>query len=987
MKYEVARKQFSDVVLMLKQQFPDVELTGECSAVLVSAKHKNVAGVCGLDFYVPVMDKLVVLFESVEALRDIMNEGCSILVKWCAECEKIEVYKSCGGKTEKVEIEGSVAAEIIDMIKAAHSWGGKINENGELIADLTSPIPGPHYYTNLLIGNRIGFEKPLQSTPKSVVDRLGRGSFRSHADTQVLATRWDYLPTENGFPANRQFYLIENGKVIFYSANPSDKSVVDGKCIHSQNNTVITYTLDCGLEIKRTIFILPQVKGLPIASEAQIIEVTNTTDTDRDIKLVYTGMFGTSSTDALKGDVIYTTVIMESNVLYNDNDDIIGVSYHYNPEWEQGNVRFHTMVMHDGDKTYYPDEYCFNYTDFIGEGTLEYPTGAAHLNNRHNRKGPGFFAVGADMHIKAGATVQSDNITSLTSDVVNPDYVPVETFKAEAEATAKYFEDKNALPKLLERVKSFSEKYTSFLSIEDEDKNFETYVNKSLPFQVYYQTFVSRSFDQTQKGYREIGFREIQDIYASMYYWVGMGEKEVVKSFLCEWAANVFEFGFANHNYYWKGKEPGLCSDDQLWLVQALERYVSLTKDYDFLNTEVPMADGGKRKLIDTVKALIIYSSKISVGKHGLPAIDSADWNDCLHVDNDCIDGHEKQRRYEEQIAKGGKFGDRFESEYSESVMNGFLLKVAVDAAARFYKELGDSENEKYMEDLSKNLYDNLQKNCWKGDFFARVLFNRSELPNIKYLGAGGDGFSIEEGKPGAYYLNSFGWSILAGVATDEQIEIMLDSADKYLKTPYGYRLCTGANYGLVADRVAVALYFIGDRENGGIFKHANMMFAGALVKAANEVKDKKLAKRITDTVYWLISVIAPYVTMDSPFTTCGNPRFCTQYNNSDTGENIGPTLSGTSTWLLLTIMNMLGIHYKEGAISYLPIPKEEQKSQTIHLNIDNTKYNITVTKPEGFYRATDCDYTFKIDGEVKENSTIPLFADGKEHKVEFIYK
>jgi len=62
---------------------------------------------------------------------------------------------------------------------------------------------------------------------------------------------------------------------------------------------------------------------------------------------------------------------------------------------------------------------------------------------------------------------------------------------------------------------------------------------------------MSRSFGQTQKGYREIGFREIQDLFASMYYFINIGYQDFVKELLFEWTANVYKMGYANHNFYW----------------------------------------------------------------------------------------------------------------------------------------------------------------------------------------------------------------------------------------------------------------------------------------------------------------------------------------------------------------------------------------------------------------------------------------------------
>ena len=172
-----------------------------------------------------------------------------------------------------------------------------------------------------------------------------------------------------------------------------------------------------------------------------------------------------------------------------------------------------------------------------------------------------------------------------------------------------------------------------------------SYVNRNLPFQVFYQTFISRAFGQTQKGYREIGFREIQDLFMSMYYFAGMGRVSFIKELLREWCSNIYEFGYANHNFYWVGKEPGKWSDDALWFIQAVYRYICLTGEVSFLNEECNMADGaGKtRRVFDTIKAVIRYSSEISIGKHGLPLLDFADWNDCLKLDMDYIDGIEKK--------------------------------------------------------------------------------------------------------------------------------------------------------------------------------------------------------------------------------------------------------------------------------------------------------------------------------------------------------
>ena len=167
---------------------------------------------------------------------------------------------------------------------------GELNEKGELILDLKNYPVGPHYPVNLLLGNREGYPMPLVSTPKSALDALGRGSFRGVGAQQVLATRYVLQLEEAGEPANRQFYLVEEGKQIFYSADVKT-NVKSAQCVHSQSRTVITYETECGLMIKRTIFILPQEEGMPGAVEAQRVEIANRSGRERNQKFLLITLF------------------------------------------------------------------------------------------------------------------------------------------------------------------------------------------------------------------------------------------------------------------------------------------------------------------------------------------------------------------------------------------------------------------------------------------------------------------------------------------------------------------------------------------------------------------------------------------------------------------------------------------------------------------------------------------------------------------------
>lgn len=886
------------------------------------------------------------------------------------EAQRVIRYVYCNGNIEKKLIDDMIQVKIINLLSDYRNWVGFLDANGDHIIDLKKPSPSPHFSTNMLLGNRMGFPYPLQTTPKSVVDRLGGGSFRSHAATQVLATRWDMLPEENGFPANRQFYIIEKGKQIFYSANPTDGNIKSAVCRHSNNYSEIEYITECGLQIKRRIFLLAQYQELPIATEVQRITIKNTSDRKRDLRIVMTGMMGSPAPGAFMEDVVYSTIIMESGIVQDQNGDFMAYIPNYYPNNYQKDIRFMSGMFYIKGEKSLADEIGTHYADFIGNGNLYYPQGLMKLSNKLSIKGPGFISLGKEFSLDKDEEAIADQYAGLIS--LLGDVVADETIFTQLRALHDKFSSKDMLDKCFEDNREWYDQYKSYLKVESQNEKYNNYINNNLPFQVLYQTFVSRSFDLTQKGYREIGFREIQDIFASMYYFMSMGKEDFVKELLTQWAEKVFESGYCYHNFFWEGKEPGKWSDDGLWLLQAIYRYVQFSQDKDFLNQliNIPETDGKKRSIYDTLKTITHYSSKISIGKHGLPLIDFADWNDCLKVDSEYLSGKDKENM------KGPI------DKYSESVMNGFLLKLAMDHMKEFAQLMNDSDYEKELDSSIDRLSHSLQAHCWKEDFFARVLFNRYG-DDITYLGAKNDGFSSDKDIDGTYFLNSFSWSILSGEATENQIDIMLNQVESHLKKPFGFVLMSPTDLSRVSKSTATGEYFPGDRENGGIFKHASMMATAAMIKAAKEVENKDLAIRLRDLAYWMVDKTLPYSTLDNPYELCGNPRWCTQYINSFTGEHIGPTLSGTSTWLILTLFEMLGIEYQGDKLILNPLLSHEEENISFTLRYLDSQYTILIDKPKGFYRLKDFNYSISLDGDKIETNEIKLTNDGKNHEVQ----
>ena len=153
-----------------------------------------------------------------------------------------------------------------------------------------------------------------------------------------------------------------------------------------------------------------------------------------------------------------------------------------------------------------------------------------------------------------------------------------------------------------------------------------------------------------------------------------------------------------------------------------------------------------------------------------------------------------------------------------------------------------------------------------------------------------------------------------------------------------------------------------------------------ACLKKAKTVKDVRLSKRLKDLAFFMIGKTLPYKTLEDPYILKGNPRFCTQYNNSETGEGIGPILSGTASWLTLAYYEVLGIDVKDDVLRIDPIIDRDEYSYILKLN--ETPIEISIRKINDF-KVNDSS-RFIFDGEeVSEEINLP--KDGMTHKLEVL--
>ena len=183
---ENAREFKNAPMAKLQAVFGD-RLFGDACATPTDTEALHVVGACGMEFYAPVSDYIL---NTPELFCYIASFGAANHL-FAFDGGNVRHYTDDGEKL----LPEDTAQALISVYETVMKSGGTIGSEGEHIIDLKGNKIGTHYDVNLLIGNRIGFEYPMLTTPKGALDSLGRGSFRAGAARPVSYTHLT-LPTK-----------------------------------------------------------------------------------------------------------------------------------------------------------------------------------------------------------------------------------------------------------------------------------------------------------------------------------------------------------------------------------------------------------------------------------------------------------------------------------------------------------------------------------------------------------------------------------------------------------------------------------------------------------------------------------------------------------------------------------------------------------------------------------------------------------------------
>ena len=376
--------------------------------------------------------------------------------------------------------------------------------------------------------------------------------------------------------------------------------------------------------------------------------------------------------------------------------------------------------------------------------------------------------------------------------------------------------------------------------------------------------------------------------------------------------------------------ETKLYSDPAFWLTIAVIAYVRETGDTAFLQERYAWLDGGKASVLEHVKAgLRWYEDEKNYGKHGLPKIYHADWNDALNIPD----------------------------ENAETVFMGMCVCYLFGEAAELFDYLGDGERAKSLRAKKAALAEKINLEAWNGDYYVRAFSK---------FGTVGD----KDCEGGAFYFNPQSWAILAGIVPPERLPRLLQAVD-LRETPQGVPMCVPPypRYDETVGRMSGML--AGVYENGGIYNHAGCFKVMADCALGRGDKAVQTLLRILpngEANPSKRSELEPYVFAN-----------CYLKHPSVDGKVASSWQTGTSAWgLRCYYEGILGIRGDWRGLRISPCLPENWHTVTAERPYRGHKVHITIT------RAGGNAVRIAVDGKEISGDTIPsaMLADGGEHTV-----
>ena len=511
------------------------------------------------------------------------------------------------------------------------------------------------------------------------------------------------------------------------------------------------------------------------------------------------------------------------------------------------------------------------------------------------------------------------------------------------------YRDPSAVDDALVEMKKFWEAYLSTLQVETPDAAMNAILNIHNPRQCYITRQWSRylSYYQLGLGARGIGMRDSsQDILGVMAN-IPQDAKNFLKALLSFQKQN----GSAMHNFNPLTMEgsigdaaemedrPHYYSDDHLWSVLGVTSYLKETGDVAFLEEVIPFYEKDKNghpleaaSILDHMKRALTFTCS-DLGKHGLPLLGFADWNDTIN------------------LATG-----------AESLFSAHLYGRALNEFIALLDHLGQKEEADKWRKAHAEMKASVEEYAWDGAWY------------VMYFDHDGTPVGSHKNQYGQIHLNGQSWAVLSGFASQERARRAMDSVYQRLNTKYGIKLSTPGYNGFDQRYGGVTTYPPGAKENGGIFLHPNPWAMIAETMLGNG-----------DRAYEYYSQINPAAKNDRIDLYESEPYVYPQNILGDEHPQFGLArnswLSGTASWMYQAGTQwILGIRAEYGGLRIDPCIPSKWDGFKARRNYRGVTYHITVANPKHLCKGVE---NVMVNGKQVESNLIRVEDSASEVHVE----
>ncbi len=291
------------------------------------------------------------------------------------------------------------------------------------------------------------------------------------------------------------------------------------------------------------------------------------------------------------------------------------------------------------------------------------------------------------------------------------------------------------------------------------------------------------------------------------------------------------------------------CSDDMLWLVQAVSKYVLETGDKGILDKKIPFAKGeilkegeneryGEYRLSDKNATLFVHclaalNRSFTKGAHSLPLIGNGDWNDSFSL-----------------VGREGS---------GESVWLAMFIRKTASDFAKICDMRKEHELSAHLKRVAEEYTAAAEKYAWNGRWYLRGFYDNSDTLGDE----GNECCEID--------LLTQAWSVLSDMPDKSRRRQALKSAcEKLFDEENGVVKLFSPPFNEKSRPTGyVNRYPEGMRENGGQYTHAAVWFCTALFTEGMRAEGEKVLSALLPNEKYKNGCGEYYKT--EPYALCGD--------------------------------------------------------------------------------------------------------------------